>query len=205
MNRIVALPLLAGLLAGCVTPPPDGPGAGPDGAGPDRPVARVLVPGVVPPLQVGAETADASGVRLGLPSVSHRDVSGLDLALLAASAGRDFAGVQFSGLLNRVGRDAGGVQAALLANRAGGTAFGVQAAAVYNSAERLDGLQFGALGYAAEVNGAQIGLVNGADRVRGVQIGLFNAARTLRGVQIGLSNYVRESGLPWFPVLNAKF
>ena len=209
MNRIAALPLLAGLLAGCVSTPVDGPGGrtGGDGrpAEPARAVASVLVPGVVPPLQAGAKTADAKGVRLGLPCVSHHDVAGLDLALVGTSAGRDFRGVQLSGLANLVGRDADGVQAALFANKTGGAVRGVQLAAVYNAAERLEGLQFGALGYAAAVDGAQIGLVNGADSVRGVQIGLFNATRVLKGVQIGLSNYVQESGLPWFPIVNAKF
>ena len=209
MHRIAALALVAGLLAGCVSPPVDGPGGRTGGDGrpvePARAVARVLVPGVVPPLQVGSETADSKGVRLGLPYVSHHDVSGLDLALGGTCAERDFGGVQLSGLANRVGRDADGVQFALLSNKTGGTARGVQLALVYNAAERLEGVQIGALCYAASVEGVQIGLLNGADGVNGLQIGLFNATRVLHGVQIGLGNYVRESDVPLLPLVNARF
>lgn len=204
MKRL--LPLLVfpvALAAGCVS---SGPGSADAAAAvPASRPASFFSAGVVPPIQIGAETSDVSGVRLGLPCVSHRDVEGLDLALFSAKAAGSFSGVQVSGVCNGVGGGVRGVQAALLSNRAGGTAQGLQLALCYDAAESLEGLQVGALCYAASVDGAQIGLINGADSVRGVQIGVFNATRVLRGVQIGLSNYVQESGLPWFPIVNARF
>ena len=41
---------------------------------------RLLSLGVVPPVQIGSESADVLGVRLGLPYVSHNNVEGVDLA-----------------------------------------------------------------------------------------------------------------------------
>ena len=213
--------------------------ADPGYATPGDYVVPVIAPGVVPPVQIGAETADVLGLRLGLPYASHNNVEGVDLALFATDTAGDFTGLQLAGFYNGVGHtmrgvqaagfindvkgDVLGIQAAGLANRAGGFAEGLQIAGIanlgkdmpglvggqlsvfYNSANRLDGVQIGLLNYAGDIEGAQIGLINGATSVRGLQIGLFNATRRLEGVQIGLSNYIGESGLRWFPIVNASF
>ena len=195
--------------------------------------------GVVPPVQIGAESADVLGLRLGLPYASHNNVEGLDLGLFATDTAGDFTGLQLAGFYNGVGHtmrgvqaagfindvkhDVLGVQAAGLANRAGGFVEGLQIAGIanlgrdmpglvggqlavfYNSANLMEGVQVGLLNYAGDIEGAQLGLINGATSVRGLQIGLFNATRRLDGVQIGLSNYIEESGLRWFPLVNASF
>ena len=57
-----------------------------------------------------------------------------------------------------------------------------------------------------DIDGIQIaGLFNGADSVRGIQIGLINVAQKLSGLQIGLVNYIRESPVPFLPIINLKF
>lgn len=213
--------------------------ADPGYATPGDYVVPVLSVGVVPPLQIGEETADVLGLRLGLPYASHNNVEGLDVGVFATDTAGDFTGlqvagfyngvghtmrgVQVAGFLNDVDRDVRGIQVAGLANRSGGFVEGLQiagianlgkdmpglvggqVAAFYNAANLMEGVQIGLLNYAGDIEGAQIGLINGATSVHGLQIGLFNAAKRLDGVQIGLSNYIEESGLRWFPIVNASF
>ena len=151
------------------------------------------------------------------------DLTGLQAAGFYNGVGHTVRGVQVAGFLNDAKGDVRGIQAAGLANRAGGFVeglqmagianlgrdmpglVGAQVAAFYNAANTMDGLQMGLLNYAGNIEGAQIGFINGADDVRGFQIGLFNATRRLHGVQIGLSNYIEQSGLQWFPIINACF
>ena len=151
------------------------------------------------------------------------DLTGLQVAGVYNGVGHTVRGVQVAGFLNDAKGDVRGIQAAGLANRAGGFVeglqvagianlgrdmpglVGAQVAAFYNAANTMEGLQMGLLNYAGNIEGAQIGFINGADDVRGFQIGLFNATRRLHGVQIGLSNYIEQSGLQWFPIVNACF
>ncbi len=213
--------------------------ADPGYATPGDYVVPAISLGIVPPVQIGAETADVFGLRLGLPYASHNNVLGLDVGLFATDTAGDFTGLQVAGFYNGVGHTMRGVQAAGfindvkgdvlgiqlagLANRSGGFVEGLQVAGIanlgkdmpglvggqvsvfYNSANRMDGVQIGLLNYAGDIEGAQIGLINGATSVKGLQIGLFNATKRLDGVQIGLSNYIEDSGLRWFPIVNASF
>ncbi|MBQ9727054.1 MAG: hypothetical protein IJV65_06075 [Kiritimatiellae bacterium] len=150
------LPFLAAAASAAErSPAPPRPGDAP--ADRDRPVVPVLALGVVPPLQVGSEESDVVGLRLGLPYVSHHDVTGLDLALLATGATGDFSGVQAAPFYNRVD----------------GTMRGVQVAA-FNFAESVRGVQIGLLNGATSVSGVQIGFFNSTRTLSGVQIGLGN-------------------------------
>lgn len=44
-----------------------------------------------------------------------------------------------------------------------------------------------------------------AGEIRGVQIGLINYAKQLHGVQIGAVNIIKESSVPFLPLVNAHF
>ena len=120
-------------------------------------VVPVLAVGVVPPLQIGSESSDVVGLRLGLPYASHNNVAGIDLALLATGTSGDFAGLQ----------------GALFYNRVDGTMRGVQVAPL-NFADSVRGVQIGLLNGATSVSGVQIGLFNATRTLSGVQIGLGN-------------------------------
>ena len=186
--------------------------ADPGYATPGDYVVPVLAAGIVPPLQIGEETADVLGLRLGLPYASHNNVEGVDLALFATDTAGDFTGLQLAGFYNGVGHTMRGVQAAGLindvkgdvlgiqlaglANRAGGFAEGLQIAGIANLGRDMPGLVGGQLSVfynsANRLEGVQIGLLNYAGDVQGAQIGFINGATSVRGLQIGLFNAAKR-------------
>lgn len=128
---------------------------------------------------------DVIGLRLTLPYGSCEGVTGFDL-----------------GLFGRC-RYMEGVQINLLRNDALDTLAGFQVG-LYNSVGRGDlwGMQVGLWNEAHSLTGLQIGIVNVADSVNGVQIGLINRAETIYGFQVGGVNVIRESEMPFCPIVN---
>ena len=168
--------------------------------------------GVVPPVQIGSESADVLGLRLGLPYVSHNNVEGVDAALFATDTAGDFTGLQVAGFYNGVGHtmrgvqaagflndvkgDVLGIQVAGLANRAGNFVEGLQIAGIANLGKDMPGLVGGQISVfynsANLLEGLQVGLLNYAGSIDGAQIGFINGADDVHGLQIGLFNATRR-------------
>ena len=77
----------------------------------------------------------------------------------------------------------------------------------YNSAglSNMMGLQVGLWNESRTIYGMQIGLVNLSDYMEGVQIGLINRVDGMYGFQFGLINIIRDSQVPFCPLINIGF
>lgn len=120
-------------------------------------------------------------------------VAGVNLA-----SGED-RGQQISGIFGGVNR-AGNLKGVQIAGIIGGM----------NMAENVSGVQIAGtyigINIAKDMSGLQLGTVyNQAQAMEGVQLGLVNVCNKMTGVQIGLVNIIKESKLPFFPVINANF
>ena len=134
-------------------------------------------------------TPDLVGVRITVPfSTRQENVTGLDLGFWGRSV--YFEGFQLNILRNDARDYCSGVQAGF-----------------YNSVGRGNGVgvQFGLWNEASSMVGVQGGLVNLVGEAQGFQIGLINRAESLYGAQIGIINIIRDSDLPFFPVINIGF
>lgn len=179
-----------------ITAPAPAPAAG------TSPFAISLVPAIGLP----GEAWDVAGLRINLLVGRHRDVWGFDVGLLGNEVSDDFEGVEAAGLFNRVGRSDGAWQAAGILNRCEGDFYGLQTAGALNWTDgAVEGLQIALVNRATELSGLQIGLYNAIDRGSGVQIGIVNAARSFDGLQIGVINVIRDSTMPFFPIVNFAF
>ncbi|WP_429886526.1 hypothetical protein [Geoalkalibacter halelectricus] len=59
---------------------------------------------------------------------------------------------------------------------------------------------------AKKTSGIQIAtLYNQADEMKRLQIGFVDVFQWMTGVQIGIANIIKESKLPFFPIVNASF
>ena len=68
------------------------------------------------------------------------------------------------------------------------------------------GLQSGAFNQSKDGHGVQLGFVNVTDRMSGLQVGIVNYTHTMtKGVQIGVGNFILEGGIPFLPIVNARF
>lgn len=140
-----------------------------------------------PRLQVVPDYIDVSGLKLNFIFGSNENIIGLDLGI--ASSSQNTSAVQIN-LLNRVHEDYSGFQAGLL-----------------NQTGNSSGLQIGLLmnGTDSIAKGIQIGLINSSLEMSGVQVGLVNYTEFMTGIQIGLVNIIRESIIPFFPIVNFCF
>ncbi len=130
--------------------------------------------------------ADVAGLRLGLPYGKNDSVTGVDIGLWGVS---DYAwAIQFNLLHNSVRDEMGGIQVSCV-----------------NDAGHLTGLQFGLWNTAPTMEGFQIGLLNLADSVNGFQVGIVNRTENMKGYQFGLVNVIRESPVPFAPLVNFYF
>ena len=131
---------------------------------------------------------DVVGLRMTIPYGSCESVTGFDLGFFGRC--RYFEGFQLNILRNDVSDIMAGFQVG-----------------IYNSSGRADlmGLQVGLWNEARSIRGIQVGIINVADSVAGVQVGLINRAEAFYGFQVGGVNVIRESELPFFPVLNIGF
>jgi opacity protein-like surface antigen len=135
------------------------------------------------------EDIDVVGFRFNLPSGQCEQVTGIDLIGLIGRS-QYFNGIQLNLLRNDVKDTLNGMQIGC-----------------YNSAGFCDmlGLQAGFWNESKTFYGFQVGLVNLADYSKGFQIGLINRAEGLSGYQIGAINIIRDSKVPFFPIINAGF
>ena len=158
-----------------------------------------------PRLQIGDGDTDVIGLRLALFSAENRNVSGLDVCLLAGHTIGDETGVQI-GLFDLVGGDTLGLQlgglscvsrgslrgiqvAGLFGTAAGDEpSYGLQLAAIAARAREFRGIQLGYVAVADDLRGLQLGGYAEADRVLGGQVALASRADSVDGVQAGLVN-----------------
>jgi len=134
------------------------------------------------------ENIDVVGLRLNLPSGQCEQVTGIDLGLIGRA--QYFNGIQINLLRNDVKDTLAGWQIGL-----------------YNSAGLGDmlGIQTGLWNESRTMYGFQVGLVNLADFAKGFQVGLINRVDGMYGYQIGLVNIIRDSQMPFCPILNVGF
>jgi hypothetical protein len=70
----------------------------------------------------------------------------------------------------------------------------------------MRGLQVGLVNKASDMYGIQCGLLwNHAKCAGGLQLGLINTADSMAGFQVGLVNIIKESSVPFLPLINAHF
>jgi hypothetical protein len=181
------------------------------GAGGDIPFFADLA--IDPRLQIGDAETDVIGLRLALFSAENRNVSGLDLCVLAGHTLGDEAGVQI-GLFNLVGGDVTGLQVGGIANVSRGSLRGIQIGGLFGTAagdrpsygiqlagagvraRDFRGIQGGYVCVADDFWGVQLGGYAEADRVRGAQIALASRADALDGFQVGLVNVCLDLDAP---------
>ncbi len=134
------------------------------------------------------ENIDVVGLRLNLPAGQCEQVSGLDIGFIGRS--QYFNGIQINLLRNSVTDALAGWQIGC-----------------YNSAglDNMFGLQTGLWNESRSMYGLQVGLVNLSDYAEGFQVGIVNRVEGLHGYQIGLINIIRDSQVPFCPIVNIGF
>ena len=140
-----------------------------------------------PRLQVVPDYIDVSGIKLNLPFGGNQTIVGLDAGI--ASTSHKTSALQVN-LLNRVHEEYAGLQVGLL-NQTGNSS-GVQIGVLMNATDSI-------------AKGIQIGLINTSLEMSGLQIGLINYTEFMTGFQIGVINIIRESIIPFFPIINFCF
>lgn len=113
--------------------------------------------GIIPGVQMVADTRGINGVALSLPWSQCKWVKGVQ-----------------AGLVNQTTLSMAGVQAGVV-NLGGGSVGFLQAGAV-NQANSLAGFQVGVVNWAQETRGLQVGLVNYTRSLKGIQVGFVNVA-----------------------------
>jgi hypothetical protein len=134
---------------------------------------------IFPPLQYPSMGFGVEGLRLSLVGV-HREMRGLDLALLGNATKQMFKGLALAGLFNY--------------NHGDSYIYGLQVAAIANINSGSN-----------EIYGIQLALVNTAGNIHGLQIGLINITNALHGLQIGLLNISRTGLFHASPIINFGF
>ena len=134
------------------------------------------------------EDIDVVGLRLNFASGQCEQVTGMDLGIIGRS--QYFNGLQLNLWRNDVKDALAGWQVGC-----------------YNLAGLSDamGIQTGLWNESRTLYGFQCGLVNLADYAEGFQIGLINRVEGIHGYQIGLINIIRDSTVPFCPILNVGF
>ena len=178
------------------------PAAAADATGAPFPVALA----VVPSLEAPGPDRDIVGLRLNLLAGLHRNVSFLDMGVLADLVEQDSYGVTVAGLWNSTGSARGALQAAGVINLCHGDCYGLQAAGIHSRTEGVFiGLQAAALCFAETSKGLQAGAINRTGTLEGVQVGLSKFAERSTGIQLGLVNVMPDGRYPVMPVFNLGF
>ena len=156
--------------------------------------------------QFPGEASSVAFADVGVFTVRHANVYGVQACGLKAAVTDDCAGLSVGGLFAAAdtiyGIQVGGVLASCRSD-----IYGLQVAGYANDAPGIcAGMQAGLVNMAGDVYGAQIGFTNSAGDVNGMQIGVVNVAQNMRGVQIGLVNVIKDNGvLPVSMLFNARF
>ena len=173
---------------------------------------------------VGNSARKVRGIQLaGIINYAESDLTGLQIAAIGSKAkGKgvafqiggignltegDYGGLQLGLFINLNDGDYAGLQLSALGNETGGQMSGFQINGLWNTATDMDGVQLSGIFNRVREDGkaVQIGLLNISGRMKGVQIGAINYCRQMAGIQIGGLNIIKESSLPFFPVINASF
>lgn len=166
------------------------------------------------PVNVGlwdpVQTADAAdavhGFQLGLFWDRSAEFYGLTISVGGNIDNGAFRGLAVAGGFNWIDGDGFGATGAIGFNRVGGSFGGLQWAYGANLCHGdFYGFQDACSNYANRLHGVQFGLVNMSHDVHGLQVGVINTAEEMSGVQVGILNFIRNSKLPFFPIVNAKF
>lgn len=162
--------------------------------------------GVFDPVQTAPSSVDVHGFELGLLWDGSENVRGISLAGGGNIAYGGLIGAQLAIGFNWNETGGFGAMGAAGFNRTGGDFGGVQWAYGANLCHgNLYGLQDGCSNYANALHGLQIGLVNMSHDCHGLQVGVINTAERMDGIQVGILNFIKESPLPFFPIVNAHF
>jgi len=140
-----------------------------------------------PRLQVVPDYIDVSGIKLNLPFGRNENIVGLDAGIASSSSKASALQVN---LLNRVHDRYAGLQVGLL-NQTGNSS-GVRFGLLMNTTDSV-------------AKGIQVGLINTSTEMSGLQIGFINYTEFMTGFQVGLINIIRESIIPFFPLVNFCF
>jgi len=140
-----------------------------------------------PSAQVIPDDLDISGLKLNLPYGSNHKVIGLDLGLVSRNI--ETAALQLN--IANVSIDKfSGLQIGML--NYSGESSGLCLGVLYNAVESVG-------------SGLSLAIVNTSLEFRGVQIGILNYTEFLTGFQIGIINIVKNSQVPFFPIINFCF
>ena len=152
------------------------------------------------------EAASVALADIGVLTIRHANIYGVQAAGLVATTADTCAGVGVGGLF-AAAENVYGIQVGGLLSSCRSDLYGIQVAGYVNDTPGLcAGMQAGTVNMAGEVCGAQIGFTNRAGDVSGMQIGVVNMAQNLQGVQIGLVNVVKNNGMfPASPFVNMGF
>jgi hypothetical protein len=109
------------------------------------------------------------------------------------------------GLVNHTTGNQGGLSYGI-ANVVQGSFTGWQDNAINIADQSFLGLQSGIWNQSKDGHGVQFGWVNVTEKMSGLQVGIVNYTRTMsKGVQIGVGNIILEGGIPFLPIVNARF
>ncbi len=156
--------------------------------------------------QFPGEAANVAFADIGVLSIRHANVYGVQACGLKAAVTDDCAGLSVGGLF-AAAENVYGIQVGGLLSSCRSDIYGIQVAGYANDTPGIcTGMQAGIVNMAGNVYGMQAGFTNSAKEVSGMQIGVVNVAQNMRGVQIGLVNIIKDSGvLPVSMLFNARF
>jgi len=140
-----------------------------------------------PNAQVVPDYIDVAGLKINLPYGGNKNITGLDFGIASAS---DRTSALQLNLVNVVKEEFTGLQIGLI--NLDGAASGVKLGLLMNNVDAMS-------------KGIDIGIINTALESHGLQVGLINYCEFMVGVQIGLVNIIRESNVPFFPIINFCF
>lgn len=160
--------------------------------------------GLFSPIQLSGIDKNIEGARFGLFYTQNKSVKGFDLNIFVSNTSDRFEGLQVFGLLNYNEGRFYGFRALNFVNYTQGRTRGYSVFSTINVEKHVVGGRFlSLLNYADKLNGVDLGAVNVSKSAKGIQIGVFNYADWLDGVQIGVINFAMNSAIfPVFPVIN---
>lgn len=176
---------------------------------PAEEVSKDFVPvnlGLFDPCQIADRSEDVCGFQLGVLWDRCQDMYGISIAGGGNVIHGRSVGVMAALGFNSVGPDSLGVVWAFGFNRCGGDFGGWSSAYGANICHgHFRGFQEAVSNYANSMHGVQFGFVNTAHDCHGLQVGLLNMTEDMSGFQVGVLNFIKNSPLPFFPIVNAHF
>ena len=150
------------------------------------------------------ENYSVYGVSANLIATVVENVYGIQVAYAFSVVKREMYGLQIG--LAALSNDMCGLQIGPLVAYAEKHADVLQLAGVFAFAgTSMSGAQLAAFTRTEDLHGVQIGVWNVATTASGMQIGAINYADSMSGIQIGAINIIKNSAVPFFPVVNMHF